>query len=354
VSIPASVTLAGVTYNVTAVGASAFRNSTGLTSITFPTSIKSIGNYAFYQCTGLTNGLLLPQGLESIGNYAFAHCTGITSVLFPYSISSVGTAPFGWCTSLTNFRRLQQPHGEVEYVIKNGVVFNNFTNTLAIFPGGKALSYTVPDGTASIGAHAFRGSIVKTVSLPTTLRTIDYFAFANCESLTGIEVPKGVTAIGESAFSNCTALTAVILPSTLQTLGGRAFYNDGALTSVSCKATTPPTCQLVSVGSTYYPPFDASHFQNARLRVPTGCKNTYKAAPIWKLFTSIVESSSLDEILLGDVDGDGMVGINDVTLLIDYLLDSTTVLILEAADVDGNGAVGIGDVTAIIDIILKG
>ena len=354
VSIPASVTLAGVTYNVTAVGASAFRNSTGLTSITFPTSIKSIGNYAFYQCTGLTNGLLLPQGLESIGNYAFAHCTGITSVLFPYSISSVGTAPFGWCTSLTNFRRLQQPHGEVEYVIKNGVVFNNFTNTLAIFPGGKALSYTVPDGTASIGAHAFRGSIVKTVSLPTTLRTIDYFAFANCESLTGIEVPKGVTAIGESAFSNCTALTAVILPSTLQTLGGRAFYNDGALTSVSCKATTPPTCQLVSVGSTYYPPFDASHFQNARLRVPTGCKNTYKAAPIWKLFTSIVESSSLDEIMLGDVDGDGMVGINDVTLLIDYLLDSTTVLILEAADVDGNGAVGIGDVTAIIDIILKG
>ncbi len=354
VTIPATVTLAGVTYNVTAVGASAFRNSSGLTSITFPTSVKSIGNYAFYQCTGLTGGLALKQGLESIGNYAFARCSGITSAIFPYSITSFGIAPFGWCTSLTQFLRTSQPHGEVEYVIQNGVVFNYFTNTLAIFPGGKTQIYTVPDGTVAIGAHAFRGSIVRAVNMPTSLRSISESAFANCESLTSIEVPKGVTAIGEAAFSNCTALTAVILPSTLQTLGGRAFYNDGALVGISCKATTPPTCQISSVGTNNFPPFDASHFQNARLRVPTGCKNAYKAAPIWKLFNSIVESSSLDEVTMGDVDGDGNVGIADVTALVDYILDHSNVIVADAADVDQDGNIGIADVTVLIDYILNG
>ena len=60
-------------------------------------------------------------------------------------------------------------------------------------------------------------------------------------------------------------------------------------------------------------------------------------------------------VIPGDVDGDGVVNINDVTTLIDYLLsgDATTVF-LAAADVDGDGEVNISDVTALIDYLLSG
>ena len=59
--------------------------------------------------------------------------------------------------------------------------------------------------------------------------------------------------------------------------------------------------------------------------------------------------------LLGDVDGNGNVGIADVTLLIDYVLTgNSTGVHLDVSNVDGDGVIGIGDVTAIIDYILTG
>ena len=59
--------------------------------------------------------------------------------------------------------------------------------------------------------------------------------------------------------------------------------------------------------------------------------------------------------LRGDVDGDGSIGIADVTALIDYILskDDSTVVVA-ACDCDQDGNVGIADITALIDYILTG
>ena len=59
--------------------------------------------------------------------------------------------------------------------------------------------------------------------------------------------------------------------------------------------------------------------------------------------------------LLGDVNGDGEVAIDDVPALIDYLMtDDASQIVLENADVDGNGKMSMGDVTALIDILMNG
>ena len=59
--------------------------------------------------------------------------------------------------------------------------------------------------------------------------------------------------------------------------------------------------------------------------------------------------------LRGDVDGNGLVNISDVTALIDYLLSGNTSSInLSAADCDQNDQVNISDVTALIDYLLSG
>ena len=56
-------------------------------------SITSIGDYAFYECTGLTS-ITIPNSVTSIGSYAFCDCTGLTSVTIPNSVTSIGDCAF--------------------------------------------------------------------------------------------------------------------------------------------------------------------------------------------------------------------------------------------------------------------
>ena len=69
-------------------------------------------------------------------------------------------------------------------------------------------------------------------------------------------------------------------------------------------------------------------------------------------FTAVAGSAPV--VRPGDVDGDGMVTISDVTTLIDYLLSSTGTIDLGNADVDGDGGISISDVTTLIDRLLSG
>ena len=60
------------------------------------------------------------------------------------------------------------------------------------------------------------------------------------------------------------------------------------------------------------------------------------------------------DILLGDINSDGIVSIDDVTALIDLLLGGHDVDNIDAADVNGDNNIGIDDVTALIDLLLSG
>ena len=85
--------------NLTSIGNNAFYYCTGLTSVEIPNSVTSIGNNAFYNCTSLTS-VELPNSVTSIGGSAFSYCTGLTSVEIPNSVTSIGTNPFVSCSGL--------------------------------------------------------------------------------------------------------------------------------------------------------------------------------------------------------------------------------------------------------------
>ena len=83
-----------------------------------------------------------------------------------------------------------------------GVLFNkNQTVLIQYHPGGKAGSYTIPDGVTNVGINAFTG----------------------CSSLTNVIIPKSVISIGDGAFALCTNLTSVTIPNSVTSIGDFAF-----------------------------------------------------------------------------------------------------------------------------------
>ena len=89
VVIPETVTYEGVDCRVTSIGDWAFYDCKGLTSVTIPNSVTSIGVYAFSHCSGLTS-VTIPNSVTAIGDNAFSYCSGLTSITIPNSVTSIG------------------------------------------------------------------------------------------------------------------------------------------------------------------------------------------------------------------------------------------------------------------------
>ena len=243
VTIPATITNGENTYTVTSIGDDAFWNCSGLTSVDIPDSVTSIGGFAFYYCTGLTS-VDIPGSVTSIGGYAFGGCSNLTEVTIPDSVTSIGIGAFSKCCSLTS---VDIP-GSVTSI-------GNF----AFYDCTGLTSVDIPDGVTSIGNGAFfRCSGLTSVTIPGSVTSIGGDAFRNCDSLTSITIPGSVTSIGNGAFSYCIDLTSVTIPGSVTTIGEYAFSYCAGLTSVAFTGTTPPT-----FGSDVF--FDCSSLQAVQL-----------------------------------------------------------------------------------------
>ena len=105
VIIPATVTFNGVTYAVTALArggqTGTFYACSGLTSVSIPSSVTTIGYGAFQSCTGLTS-VVMSEGVTTIGIQAFNYCTNLSSITIPNSVLSIEGLAFRRCYSLNS------------------------------------------------------------------------------------------------------------------------------------------------------------------------------------------------------------------------------------------------------------
>ena len=76
-----------------------FLGCIGLTSITIPNSVTSIGVEAFSSCSGLTS-IAFPNSITTIGEMAFQNCSGLTSITIPNSVTTIGGFAFSMCSGL--------------------------------------------------------------------------------------------------------------------------------------------------------------------------------------------------------------------------------------------------------------
>ena len=163
----------------------------GSYDITIPTAfgrfpVTDIGDYAFSGCHSLTT-LSLGENIKTIGSYAFYDCTQITgSVTIPQSVTSIGNEAFRWCSGID--------------------------------------SLTINNAATSIGEWAFASCFgIKTLSLGEKIKTIGYNAFSDCSGLTNVTIPQSVTSIGPCAFAYCTSLKNITIPEKVTTIGSDTF-----------------------------------------------------------------------------------------------------------------------------------
>ncbi|MBQ0118205.1 MAG: leucine-rich repeat domain-containing protein, partial [Bacteroidales bacterium] len=83
------------------IGEGAYIGCNGLTSVTIPNSVTTIGNDAFNNCSSLTS-VTIGNSVTTIGNYAFCDCSGLTSVTIPNSVTTIGNRAFQYCRGLTS------------------------------------------------------------------------------------------------------------------------------------------------------------------------------------------------------------------------------------------------------------
>ena len=199
-----------------------FKNCHGLTSVTIPNGVTSIGYCAFTDCVNLTH-VTIPDSVTKIEDWAFDGCSGLISITIPNEVTSIGFNAFRDCRKLTNI-----------------ILPNSLTSIKATtFENCKSLTkIIIPNKVTEIRGSAFKEcSKLTQVSISNSVTSIGDSAFYYCTGLTNITLGTGVATIAPRVFCGCKNLTSIIIPNSVSKIGSWAFEHCDKLTSVTFENT---------------------------------------------------------------------------------------------------------------------
>lgn len=248
------------------IGKYAFNNCKGLSGALNLENIEEIGEKGFYSCPGITGTIDLTN-VETVGASAFCACTGIEKLIIPDTTTTLGANSFMGCSGM---KSLQMPIGldmfnggsvgdsalfnctgltEITLTPGQGTVFNYNENGAKWTPWKSSkdnnLTITLAEGIKTVGSYTFHNCTNAKFNLPSTLETVNAYAFAECKGeIKASEVSK-LKVIKDRAFYNCTGLTGELIFTNLQDIGTYSFGSCSGIT----KVVIPDTMTVLGVNS---------------------------------------------------------------------------------------------------------
>ena len=242
------------------IPAEAFAGS-GLAAVVIPDSVTRIDDGAFRDCRSLTSVTLGAGEDLYIGSNAFYN-TALTTVDIPANVAYIGEYAFVGLEKLESFTVSAD---NAWYKAEDGLLMSKDGRKLIAVPGNRTGSLTVPQSVEVIGFGAFENSKLSSVTfpadcniltlgyrafygaknlrqitVPASVVSIDYYAFATCENLEKVIFAEGsrLTGVYEGAFYGCGKLSAITLPDTVVEISEFAFYGCTSLDRIPVSGTS--------------------------------------------------------------------------------------------------------------------
>lgn len=277
-----------------------------LTSLEIPVTVESIGNYAFYGCTGLTEVIVNRSAPITMEECSFP--THASVILY---VPNGSKATFEAADYWKEFKQIKEfvKDNEVTYTIEDN---NTITATAVNDP--KEKDVVIPESVMIDGE-------------PHIVTAISDEAFKDNTSLTLVCIPETIEEIGEEAFAGCNSLMAIYC------------YSDDPIALGNAKATVRTRNSGDISALTVFTEVDMS---NCILYVPMNCGDKYRNAKGWSDFQNIVEMKSN---MLGDANNDANVDSKDIDATVNYIMEGKTEdFIFKNADTNADKKVNVVDI----------
>ena len=184
-------------------------------NVIFNEGLEQIGNFSFHGCEELSD-VTFPESLKSIGQEAFRN-SKLTQVYIPsklYSISeSFRNVPIQYF-----YVSSENPY----YTVFDGSLYSKDLTELKCFAVARSTIQFPPEVT-SIGSFAFAGSMIKQLVIPETVTAINPQAFLDCRELTSVELPNSIESLAHMMFWGCDKLNNFKIPDSVKGIGGYAL-----------------------------------------------------------------------------------------------------------------------------------
>lgn len=259
-----------ISNGIISIGDQAFSGCDALVIVIIPASVKTIGDDAFAFCSKLASfsvdksntafivdssalcskdkteliqypigktgaSFTIPDTVTTVADNAFTGASKLMTITVPASVTSMTKDAFEFCSALTG---INVNEGNPSFASIDGVLFNKAGTVLMQYPLAKAdTTYEIPTTVTSIDDWAFGNcAVLESVIIPDSVEEIGYAAFANCGNITAIKIP-GTATVGELAFGGCTALETVEMTEGVSSIGMAAFSGCTSLTNVTIPST---------------------------------------------------------------------------------------------------------------------